>query len=116
MAFDFADAKNAMRRAVHDTLGVSALYYATPSTVTGVAIKTRWQNKAVTVGDLDNADYAQVETGEEILVFSAAEATTVGLARGGKIVIPQYQNIAFLLHEPMPADGPFEIRWQVSRK
>lgn len=132
MAFDFAKAKQAARRAVHTTLGVRA-FYQDASMSSAIEIRARWHNKIDRMGDLDNQSYAELIQGIDRVIFEAAEARTYMLKRGGVVTFPDYgaglgvglgsplggEDIgppAFVLQHMEPSDGPFTEVWSVTRK
>lgn len=114
MVFDFADAKTQLRRTVHETLGVAAIYEH-DSLADPVPIKVRLHGKNKVIGDLDNGDYAQVLEAIEQIVFNEADALAIPVKRGGTITIAKYQNMKLTLEQKEPNDGPYEHRWQVTR-
>lgn len=114
MAFDFAAAKLGMRRVVHRTLGVSALYQGA-SMSTPVECKARWHNKLARTGELENGGWAEVIEGIDRIVFSIEEATTLAVERGGVVTFPSLENASFTLDYELPADGPYEQVWSVAR-
>lgn len=114
MGFDFADAKNLLRRTVHVTLGVAAVY-KDDSLADPVPIKVRLHGGDKVIGDLDNGDYAQVIEAIEQIVFNEADALAIPVKRGGTVTIPQYQNVKLTLQQREPIDGPYEQVWQVTR-
>lgn len=113
MPFSFADAKKLVRRTVHKTFAVPALYQA-DSVSTPVACKARWHSKIEKTGDLDNEGWAQVIEGIDRVIFDVDEATTLGVSRGGKIIFPDLGNIAFELDTQEDPDGPIEEIWLVT--
>lgn len=134
MSFNFAQAKASARRAVHTTLGVRA-FYQDSSMSSPVQLTARWHNKLALLGsDLDNQQqYADVIQGIDRVVFSAVEARTYRVKRGGTITFPDYgaglgvgmgsplggEEVgppAFILGVREPNCGPFEEIWEVTRK
>lgn len=119
MAFNFANVKTLVRRAVHDTLGVQA-FYKDSSMNAQVPIKARWHNKIDRFGDLDNQSYAELIQGIDRVVFASEDARAIGVKRGGEIMFPDYapesDALTFILQVREPASGPFEEVWNVSRK
>lgn len=114
MSFDFASLKAQARQAVHETLGVPALYQDA-TTSEPQPITARWHNQIVKEGDLQNQGYAMVLAGIDRIVLSAADASRLGVKRNGTITFPAYDNITFNLDARLPSDGPFEQVWEVSR-
>ncbi len=124
MAFDFSKAKLLVRQTVHETLAVQA-FYRDSSMNAYVPVKARWHNKIDRMGDLDNQSYAELIQGIDRVIFSAEEARTLGVKRGGEIMFSGYSpsndsgeggDLRFTLQVREPAGGPFEEVWEVSRK
>lgn len=119
MAFNFANLKARVRKVVHDTLSVSALYE--DSTLNfPVPIKARLHTKVIVQGDMDYAGYAEVIEGIERVVFAVSDANRLGVKRGGIISFPDYATVtgvpSFLLDSREPNTGPFEEVWRVTRQ
>lgn len=114
MAFDFAAAKKLVRREVHKTLAVPALYQA-DSVSTPQDIRARWHSKIEKSGNLENEGWAEVIEGVDRVIFNVDDARALGVARGGKITFPDLGNVAFLLDTMEDPDGPIEEIWLVSR-
>lgn len=111
MDFDFAEAKYQARRAVHETLGVSALYQ--DSTMSAPEpIRVRWHSKIDRMGDLENAGYAEIIEGLHRVILDAAQARLLAVRRTGVITIPVW-SARLSLEALEPSDGPFEEIWTV---
>lgn len=117
MGFDFASAKKKARQAVHDTLGVSALYQDN-SMVTPVEIKARWHNKLTLEGNLDDdSSYAQMLEGIDRIILNKPQLATLGIQtrRGAVLTFTSLDNLAFKLDTKEPSNGPIEEIWKVTR-
>lgn len=113
MAFSFADAKARLRRAVHDTLAVDALY--TDSSVNDfepVCIKARYHNKLELSGDPNNEGFAQMLQGIDRIVLIPSDYPGLTFKRGDTIEFPAYA-LTFMLGETEPSDGPLRQVWHV---
>lgn len=132
MAFSFAKAKALVRRTVHKTFGVPALYKDS-SLSTPVGISARWHNKIERIGDLDNQGYAEIIQGIDRVIFDVSDARRIGIKRHGEIYFPELSaglgvslggNLggsgdgppAFILTAREPSSGPHEEVWLVTRK
>lgn len=117
MSFDFAEAKKQARRAVHDTLGVSAFYKATP-TSDSVPCRVRLHTKTVDTGNIDGSsfDIVVTETVNKI-IFNDVQARQIGVTRGGELHIPQYdtadRQCKVVMDRRLKIDGPEEEIWEV---
>jgi hypothetical protein len=109
-AFDFAAAKSALRRVVHDTLGVDALYQD-DSMSDPVAITARWHNKIDRFGDPESQGYAEIVQGIDRIGLIPEYYPDITFRRGGTVTFPAYGN-AFVLQVLEPADGPHTRWWQ----
>lgn len=113
MAFNFAKAKANLRRVVHETLAVDALYQDA-SMSDPLPIRVRWHTKIDRFGDLAGAGYAEVIEGVHRIILSKESARLMGVKRTGIITIPDYAGARLQLEEREPEDGPYEEIWQVS--
>lgn len=114
MAFSFANAKKLVRRVVHDTLAVPALYQDAVMS-TPADIRARWHSKIERTGDLEGEGWAQVIEGVDRIIFNSTDARTLNLKRGGTVTFPAYNNATFILDTREEVDGPDEEIWLVSR-
>lgn len=110
MAFDFASAKLALRRTVHDTMAVDA-FYEDDSMNAPEAIRARWHNKIDRFGDLENAGYAEIVQGIDRIVLFPGDTPALTFRHGGKVRFPGYGN-AFTLEYLEPPTGPLQQVWQ----
>jgi hypothetical protein len=132
MAFNFAKAKDLVRRTVHKTFGVQA-FYQDSSLSKPVEISARWHSKIEQFGDLDNQSYAEIVQGIDRVIFEAAEVRKIPIVRGGVVTFPEFgaglgvglgsplggESIgppAFVLAVREPSDGSFREAWTVTRK
>lgn len=130
MPFDFATAKALARRTVHKTFGVQA-FYQDDSMDLPVELRARWHNKSTQLlGELDNQGYSQIIEGIDRIIFNVEliddtqeysvftqDGQPITLQRAGEITFPMLLDGAtFILENKIPADGPTEERWMVSRK
>lgn len=113
MAFDFAAAKGQLRRIVHDTFGVDALYLD-HTLSTPVPIRARWHSKIDRFGDMGNAGYAEVIEGIERVILSIEQARAIGVRSTGTITFPTLGGGKVTLSAMEPKDGPYEEIWSVS--
>jgi len=93
---------------------------------TGETLTVRYHTKLDQTGDLDG-NYGEVLDGIDRLVFHDDNLAAVSqalvdngeaplvIARGAKITIPSYKNLAFKLDTLEPPDGPGETIWVVAR-
>lgn len=129
MGFDFASAKLDARRTVHATFGVQGFY--SDDSISDIEVRARWHDKTNRpIGDLENGGYAQIVEGIDRIVFLCEtteddEAATVRdvdgnsitLQRGGRMTFPKMlPTVEFELDYAIPADGPIEEIWSVTRK
>lgn len=110
MAFDFAAAKLASRRVVHETLGVTA-FYQDSTMSTPAAIRVRWHSKIDRFGDNESAGYAEVIEGIHRVIFDAAAARALKVKSAGTLSIPSMGGARLTLEAREPSDGPFEEIW-----
>jgi hypothetical protein len=115
MAFDFAQARELTRRTVHDTMRVAGSYVA-PGGSSGTDLYVRWHHKMGLSGDIDNAGYAQMMVGIEVVIFDKAELAEKGVAleRGGEITLSG--GVVLSLGAKHPDDGPVKEVWSVALK
>lgn len=111
--FDWAAAKTQLRRTVHDTFRVAALYYENDSVVVPQPIMARWHNKIDRFGDLDNQGYAEFVQGIDRIVFVPSDHAGLVLVKGGRVVFPVYGN-SFTLQVLETNSGPLEQIWQAA--
>lgn len=111
MTFDFTDLKRESRRAVHDTLGVPALYQD-GSMSAPAKIVARWFNKTAKYGDLVEQGYAEVVEGVDRIVLFPCDYPAINFQRGGIITFPAL-GLSFKLDVIEPRDGPDQVVWQV---
>ena len=115
MSFNFADLKSETRRAVHDVLGVSALYQD-DSMSAPQPITARWFNKVARFGDLVEQGYAEVVEGVDRIVLFPCDYPMVNFRKGGLISFPDYKR-TFVLDTLEPPDGPEgQAVWQCTVK
>jgi len=121
MVFSFAKAKSLVRRTVHKTFGVPAIYKDS-SLSEPVEISARWHNKIERMGDLDNQGYAEIVQGIDRVLFDAIEARTVGVKRLGEVSFPELAATptsaipTFILNTRETETGPDREIWLVSLK
>ncbi len=121
MSFDFSKVKAKVRQVVHKTLAVPATYQDSSINIP-IAINARWLNKLSRIGDYENSGYAETVEGVDRIVFSAAEAQSIPVKKGGIVVFTSYANSdeaiapVFILAVREPSNGPFEEVWEVTRK
>lgn len=114
----FAEAKRAMRAAVHAQFAVSATY-ADRFTSPPAALAVRYHAKGLaSVGDLESAGFAEIAARPDRLLFSRTELDEVGVAlrRGGLVTLADYGDEVFILDSEIPADGPETVAWVVTRQ
>lgn len=115
MPFDFAAAKAALRRTVHDTFGVGAAYkdasLSAPTPVTA-----RYHHKKIDqVGDLVEAGYAETVMSVERIVFEPAATPGITFVRNGRVTLNDLPGVEFLLVVRDPITNSLEEVWQVVR-
>lgn len=117
MGFDFASAKAAARQAVHSTLAVPVLFKDSPTSIPDDRLTARWHTKLVKQGDIDGVG-AQVIEGVDRVIFDRGELSffEVTPKRGDIVIFPQYQDLTVVLDTRLPADGPIEEIWLVTRE
>lgn len=114
MAFNFADAKAKLRRAVHVTLGVSALYQ--DSTMSAPEpIRVRWHSKIDRFGDLESAGYAEIIEGIHRVILDRDQARLLAVRNAGTITIAELGGAVLTLSAMEPYDGPVEEIWSVTK-
>lgn len=114
MAFNFAVAKAKLRRVVHSTLGVSALYQDS-SMSTAEPIRVRWHSKIDRFGDLESAGYAEIIEGIHRVILDRDQARTLGVRNPGTITIAELGDAVLTLEAMEPYDGPVEEIWSVTK-
>lgn len=116
MAFNFADAKAQVRRAVHDTLGVPAHIKST-SVSTPEPITARLHEATLLYGDLLDQGYAQtIEAVDRIVLVPSDFPVGVVAKRESEITFDHRPGIIFVLQTKDVSDGPLEEVWQATRK
>lgn len=115
MAFDFAQARQQARRAVHDTMRVLGQYRA-PGQSTSTDIYVRWHHKMGLSGDVDNAGYAQLMVGVETLVLDKDELVEKGIVPERGATVTLGDGTVLSLDARHPGDGPVKVVWSVSTK
>lgn len=113
LPFDMAAAKTQVRRTVHNTMRVSALYYENDSVVVPTPIFARWHNKIDRFGDLESTGYAEFVQGIDRIVFIPSDHPGLVLVKDGRIDFPVYGN-SFSLTVKETNSGPLEEVWQVA--
>jgi len=114
MSFDFAAAKTALRRTVHDTLGVAALYQDHTMS-TPVDVRVRWHSKINRFGDLEGSGYAEVIEGIDRVLFDKVQARSLGIRSGGEVTLTTLGGFKLTLGAMEPADGPITETWSASK-
>lgn len=118
MGFDFAAALGKVRRIVHDTFAMDAVYI--DSTLAGpVPLRVRWHYKQVVSGDLEGEGYASVIDLIEKAIFDKAELTARGVTveRGARIkFIAEGFSATLIVDTKDESDsGPVDEAWRVSK-
>jgi hypothetical protein len=113
MGFDFAQARVIARRAVHDTMRVSAQYRA-PGQSTPTDLHVRWHHKMGLSGDVDNAGYAQLMVGVETIVLDKDELAEKGVVPERGATVTLGDGTVLSLDAKHPGDGPVKVVWSVS--
>jgi hypothetical protein len=118
MAFDFAAAKAATRRAVHQTFGLDAEYWYNDGDVP-VPLRVRWHNKLTNVGDPNSEGYAVTIDTTDKVIFDMDELTAKKLviARGGRVKIlhPAFGGQVLAIDTRDPRCGPTDQVWYVAK-
>lgn len=118
MPFEFAEAKAKMRRVVHDTLGIAALYYD-KSMSKPEALRIRWHYKQAPIGDIENAGYPMYLDLVEKVIFDKEELARLGITiqRGGRVQVTAEGFEGFLAVDTEDVDnvGPVEQAWKVGK-
>jgi len=118
MGFDFAAAKMRVRKLVHATLSISALYeskhLAAPE-----PLQIRWHNKLTDNGDMESQGYpVSIDTIDKV-VFDRVDLEQRGIviSKGGLLTITAKGFNGQRLHIDMrdPTCGPTEEIWRVSK-
>jgi hypothetical protein len=112
MAFDFAEAKAAARRVVHDTLAVAATYQDS-SIGASEDIRVRWHNRVVRDADLENSGYPEYILGINRIVLIPGDYSTITFTSGGIVTLTK-DGRQFKLVAREPSDGPVHEIWQVA--
>lgn len=124
MAFDFAAAKIAQRRVVHQILGVAAVY--SDDVVQDINVHVRWHFKDGFFAPEGIGDSSIRLDGIDRIIFNAEELATpytddAGVTWGGctpkrlgAVAIPQY-GVTFELDNLSTNDGPVTICWNCTR-
>jgi hypothetical protein len=110
-----------MRAAVHAAFAVPAVYltggsggsYAPSNNI----VHVRWHGKMMAeVGNLDGAGYAQIFENVDTLVFSQTELTALNITpkKTDAFLLTDYSQ-AFVLDNLVPANGPLNVTWNVTR-
>jgi len=115
MAFNFADAKRSLNKAVMETFGLDATYKDC-SLSSPVPIRARFHNKIDRFGDLDNSGYANIETSISTVVLSREQAKSLNVKRNGEIFFPDLNNLIVVLETRLDNTSPDEEAWQVTEK
>ena len=119
MAFDFASAKSAARRVVHETFGVQA-FYSDDSINPPIEVRARWHNRiSKPFGDLDNGGYSEVIEGIDrmVLIPQDMNGDPVEFKRNGVVTFPTIlAGVEFNLEHMEPSTGPLEQAWALTRK
>lgn len=117
MGFDFAAAKAKMRRVVHDTLSVDALYWdrrlAEP-----VPLRVRWHYKQAPIGDIENEGYPMYLDLVEKVIFDKDELAVkrVTIQRGGRVQITAKGFEGYLAVDTQDeSPGPVGESWRVGK-
>lgn len=112
MSFDWAEAKAQLRRTVHDTFGVAAIYRAPNSTV-DVPLRVRLHTKIGVVETDQNTAFIEGVTRLVFdRVFLRAAAPPIQPMRGGNVTLTVY-GMSFTLENEEPITGPVDLAWNV---
>jgi hypothetical protein len=110
-----------MRAAVHAAFAVPAVYLSGGSggsyTPNPNTLHVRWHGKMMAeVGNLDSAGYAQIFENVDTLVFSQSELSLydITLKKVDAFLLTDYSQ-AFVLDSLVPANGPVNVTWNVTR-
>lgn len=109
MPFDILAAKEQVRRTVHNTFGVPALY-VDKTMSTPVPIKARWHNKIQILGDEGNDGYSQVVETIDRIVLIPGDTPDIEFRHGGKVTFVSTGQ-SYLLDVLDPETGPLERVW-----
>lgn len=118
MAFDFAAAKQRLRRTVHKTLAIAATYES-KYLVKPEPLRVRWHNKLTDLGDLDSQGYpTSIDTIDKV-VFDRDDLIARGIkvAKGGIVTITAdgFDGQRLVIDKRDPRCGPTEEIWHVSK-
>lgn len=115
MSFDFASAKNLLRRVLHDNLGVEA-FYKDASLSVPVGIRARYNHKKMDLyGDLVETGYAKTTESVEQIVLFPSDYPALTFVRDARVTLPIIPNVEFILRTLDPATNANEQVWQVVR-
>jgi hypothetical protein len=115
MAFNFAAAKAALRRSVHDTFGVGAFYQDSSLSAPTPVIARYHHKKLDQIGDLVEAGYAETMVSVERIVFEPAATPGITFVRNGRVTLDDLPGVEFLLTVRDPIKNQLEEVWQVVR-
>lgn len=118
--FDRAATVAAARRAVHQHMGVNAIYQAPGDSLGGVALSVRWHNRMVLAGNLVESGFSDVVEGVNRALFNREELNEKGvtLERGGVLTLtdPVNKGISLMLDYEEPDNGPINRVWGVVKE
>jgi hypothetical protein len=111
-----ADLKATARREMHATMGVAATY-EDDTLLDPVAVTVRLHTRRTTQPGMVSPNMAEMISGAERLVFNREDLETAGveLVREGRVTIPEYDDVVFILDSKDPPDGPINESWVVGR-
>lgn len=119
MTFDFASAKLAARRTVHETFGVQA-FYTDASMIAPVETRARWHSRiSKPYGDLyAGAGFSETIEGIDriVLIPDALDGTPITLVRGGRFTFTNIPGATFVLDHRDPTLGPPTEAWTVTKE
>lgn len=115
MTFDFATAKNLLRRTLHDNLGVDG-FYMDASLSAPEPIRARYNHKKMDLyGDLVEAGYAKTTESVEQIVLFPSDTPLLTFVRDGRVTLPSVPDVEFILRTLDPKTNASEQVWQVVR-
>lgn len=115
MAFNFADAKRSLNKAVMETFGLNATYKDCNMS-SPVAVRARFHNKIERFGDLNHTGYANIDMSVSTVVFSREQARLIDVKRNGEVFFPDLNNLIVILETRLDSTALDEEVWQVIEK
>ena len=116
MSFSFANLKRDARRAVHDTLAVSAEFQSGADDPVSMSVRFHSTRTLTPFGAAGADDYAEIIERIDRVIFDvdALAAAAITPQRGDTVLFSDY-GITVTLDVRAPTDGPVTEAWTVTR-